>query len=59
MNPDFPNVKGLKMHMLNMVSFPKHIEEIVLAEQCLDVLALNERKLDDSISNQAGVYTKS
>ena len=33
-----------------MVSFPKHIEEIVLAQQCLDILALNERKLNDSIS---------
>ena len=44
-NPDFPNVKGFKMGMLNIVSLPKHIE----GEQCLDILALNERRLDDSI----------
>lgn len=40
--------------MLNIVSLPKHIEEvrILSAEQCLDILALNETRLDENISNQ-------
>ena len=40
--------------MLNIRSLPKHIDEvrILLANQCIDVLALNETRLDDSISNQ-------
>ena len=41
--------------MLNILaSLPKHIEEIriLLADQCLDILALNETRLHDSVSNQ-------
>ena len=42
------------MGMLNITSLPKHIDEIriLLTDQCLDVLALNETRLDDKISNE-------
>ncbi len=42
------------MGMLNIASLSKHIEEIrvMLAEKCLDILALNETRLDNNITNQ-------
>ena len=42
------------MGMLNITSLPKHIDEIriLFTDQCLDVLALNETRLDDNISNE-------
>ena len=42
------------MGMLNITSLPKHIDEIriILADECLDILALNETRLDDTINNQ-------
>ena len=42
------------MGMLNIASLPKHREEIrvILAEKCLDILALNETRLDNNITNQ-------
>ena len=42
------------MGMLNIASLPKHIEEIrvILAEKCLDILALNETRLNNNITNQ-------
>ena len=42
------------MGMLNITSLPKHIDEIrvVLADECLDILALNETRLDNTINNQ-------
>jgi hypothetical protein len=52
---DFPDIKGLKMGMLNIVSLPKYTDEIrvLLADQYFDILALiNETGLDDNISNQ-------
>ena len=54
MNVEFPNIKGFKMGMLNIVSLPKYIDEIriILADQYFDVLALNETRLDKNISNQ-------
>ena len=41
------------MVMLNVVSLPKHLDEIriLLADQSIDVLALNETRLNSSISN--------
>ena len=50
-NLSFPKVKGFKMGLLNIVSLTKNIEEIriLLADQCLDILALNETRLDWSI----------
>ena len=40
---DFPDIKGLKMGMLNIVSLPKYIDEIrvLLTDQYFDILALN------------------
>ena len=40
--------------MLNIASLPKHIEEIrvILDEKCLDILALNETRLNNNITNQ-------
>ena len=42
------------MGMLNITSLPKHIDEIrvILADECLDILALNETRLDNTINNQ-------
>ena len=39
--------------MLNIVSLPKYIDEIriLLAKQDLDILALNETRLDDMLSD--------
>ena len=47
------------MRLLNIVSLTKHIEEIriLLADQCLDILALNETRLDPSIHNDA-IYSR-
>ena len=41
------------MAMLNVVSLPKHLDEIriLLADQSIDVLALNETRLNSSISD--------
>jgi len=46
-----PKVRGLKMVCLNINSLTKHIDElrIVLSNQCVDMLAINETKLDCSI----------
>ena len=40
--------------MLNITSLSKHIDEIrvILADECLDILALNETRLDNTINNQ-------
>ena len=56
LNVEFPNIKGYKMGMLNIVCLPKYIDEIkiILADQYFDVLALNETRLDKNISNQDG-----
>lgn len=42
------------MDMLNITSLPKHIDEIriLLTDKGLDVLAQNETRLDDNISNE-------
>ena len=49
----FPKVKGFKMAMLNITSLPKHIDEIcvLLASKKFDIFALNETRLDHSISD--------
>ena len=41
------------MSMLNLASLPKHLEEIrvLLADQCFDILALTETRLDNNITN--------
>ena len=41
------------MSMLNLANLPKHIEKIkvLLADQCFDILALNETRLDNNIDN--------
>ena len=47
-----PKGRGFKMACLNINSLTKHIEElrVVLSNQCVDILAINETKLDDTIS---------
>ena len=55
-NPDFifPKGRGFKMASLNITSLLKHIHElrIVLDGQPVDILAINETRLDGSISDQ-------
>ena len=55
-NPDFIFLqgRGFKMASLNITSLLKHIDElrIVLDGQPIDILAINETRLDGSISDQ-------
>ena len=48
-----PKGRGFKMACLNINSLTKHIDElrVVLSFQCVDFLAINETKLDDTISD--------
>ena len=48
-----PKGRGFKMACLNINSLTKHIDElrVVLSNQCVDILAINETKLDDTISD--------
>ena len=48
-----PNCRGFKMASLNIASLLKHIDEvrIILDKQNIDVLAINETRLDDNISD--------
>lgn len=50
-----PKVRGFKMALLNVVSLPKHLEElrILLREQQFDLLAINETRLDSTIPSAA------
>ena len=49
-----PNKRGLEIANLNIISLPKHIDElrILLSDRCLDVLTINETRLDDTISDE-------
>ena len=51
---DLNNIKGLKIAKLNINSLPKHIEElrVIMADKPIQILAINETKLDHSISDQ-------
>ena len=55
-NPDpiIPKGRGFKMASLNITSVLKHIDElrILLDDQYIDILAINETRLDGSISDQ-------
>ena len=55
-NPDFifPKGRGFKMAILNITCLLKHIDElrIALDGQPIDILAINETRLDGSISDQ-------
>ena len=46
-----PRERGFKLAALNITSLPKHIDElrILLADRSIDILAINETRLDDSI----------
>ena len=50
---NIPKTRGFKMAMLNVVSLPKHLDEIrlLLHDKYLDVLAVNETRLDSTISD--------
>ena len=47
------NIKGFKIACININSLARHIDEIrsVLMSSSLEVLAINESKLDNSINN--------
>ena len=48
-----PNVRGFKIAALNIASLPGHIEELktYMALKPVDILAVNETRLDDSVSS--------
>ena len=48
-----PNVRGFKIAALNIASLPGHIDELktYMALKPVDILAVNETRLDDSVSS--------
>lgn len=50
----FPKTRGFRLAALNIVSLPKYIDQlrIYLHSKPIDILALNETRLDSSISNK-------
>ena len=48
-----PNVRGFKIAALNIASLPGHIKELktYMAVRPIDILAVNETRLDDSVSS--------
>ena len=54
-------MRGFKIASLNITSLVKHIEElrIFLADNMIDVLAINETRLDSAVSdNEVHIYTR-
>lgn len=56
LDPVTPNCRGFKMASLKITNLLKHIDElrIILNDQCVDVLAINEKRLDENISGGPG-----
>ena len=54
-NNFLPTKRGFKMASLNITSLTKHINElrILLANYPLDVISINETRLDEGIMNSA------
>jgi exonuclease III len=50
-----PKMSGFKLASLNVTSLVKHIEElrILLANNMIDVLAINETRLDSTVSKSS------
>ena len=48
-----PQTRGFKIASLNIASLPAHMDELrlLMADKNLDVLAINETRLSDSIDN--------
>ena len=48
-----PKIRGFKIASLNIASLPKHIDElrIVMSNNEIDVLAINESRIDSTIPN--------
>ena len=46
-------MRGFKLASLNIASLPKHIDElrVLLSDNPLDILSINETRLDDSVSD--------
>ena len=49
----FPRKRGFKLASLNITSLPKHIDElrILLADDPVDILSINETRLDDRVKD--------
>ena len=52
-SPILPSSRGFKLANLNITSLVKHIDElrILLADTPVDVLSINEARLDDSVKD--------
>ena len=52
-SPILPSSRGFKLANLNITSLVKHIDEvrILLADTPVDVLSINETRLDDSVKD--------
>ena len=50
----FSNLKGSKSHHLNIISLVKHLDELLvyIHNQSLDILTINETRLDNTIDEQ-------
>jgi len=48
-----PSMRGFKLASLNIASLPQHIDElrVLLSDNPLDILSINETRLDDSVSD--------
>ena len=48
-----PSMRGFKLASLNIASLPKHIDElrVLLSDNPLDILSINETRLDDPVSD--------
>ena len=48
-----PTKRGFKLASLNITSLPKHIDElrVLLADRPVDVLSINETRLDNSVAD--------
>jgi hypothetical protein len=44
-----PNVRGLKIASLNINSLLKHMDQLSMVKQLVDILAINETKLDSDV----------
>ena len=55
---NLPKHRGFKIAFLNIASLPKHIDELRLnmQHQYLDILVLNETRLDETIVSFTKVY---
>ena len=51
MQNEVNNLKGFKLGHQNITSLPKHVDELRLTDQPVDIFSINETRLDESIDD--------